>query len=473
MPNHGVFVQEKSTSISTPVVAQVGIPFVIGAAPIQSADTPAEIGKPVLCTDWNEAVSKLGYSDDWESYTLCEFMYSQFKLYGMSPVIFCNLLDPAQMKQAVAAADKAVTDHKIALPLGAVNDATLVVKPAGGTGGAYAKDEDYSVYHEGENCVVELIDGGAAYDAAQLSVAYTAVTPNAVTDNVVAAGLEAIEYCLTKVGIIPDLIVAPGHSGNSVVAAVMATKAAAISGLFRAKALIDIPTDVAPAYDTVRAAKQSLNVNDVNQVACWPMLTLGDKRFHLSTQLAGLIATVDNAKNNGCPYESPSNKSLKCDGMTTAAGTAIDITLAQANILNGFGVTTAIGMTGGWVAWGNYTACYPANTDVKDYFTCVSRMFDWVGNTVIRTFWTYCDNPMNARLRDSILDTCNIWLNGLYGAGYVLGARAEILASENPLTDLMAGIIRFHIWLTPPSPAQEADFILEYNAGFLETALTA
>jgi phage tail sheath protein FI len=100
-------------------------------------------------------------------------------------------------------------------------------------------------------------------------------------------------------------------------------------------------------------------------------------------------------------------------------------------------------------------------------------MFDWVGNTFIRTFWTKCDNPMNTVLRESILDTCNIWLNGLYGAGYVLGARAEMRESENPLTDLMAGIIRFHIYITPPSPAQEIDFILEYNAAFLEAALTA
>jgi phage tail sheath protein FI len=469
--NHGVFVQEKSTSISTPVVAQVGIPFVIGAAPIQSADTPGEIGKPVLCTSWDEAVAKLGYSDDWESYDLCEFAYSQFRLFGMSPVIFCNLLDPATMKQPVAAADKTTADNKVMLPIAALNDATLVVKPAGG-GDAYVPGTDYEVYYSGENCVIELTPDGAAYGADSLNVAYTAVTPSAVDDDAVAAGLESIEYCLTKIGIIPDLIVAPGHSGNAIVAAIMATKAAAISGLFRAKALIDIPTDVAATYDAVYAAKQSLGINDLNQVACWPMLTLGDKKFHFSTQLAGLIATVD-TKNGGCPYESPSNKGLKCDGMAAATGAEIDITLAQANILNGFGVVTAISMMSGWVAWGNYTACYPAVTDVKDYFLCISRMFDWVGNTLIRTFWTYCDNPMNQRLRDSVLDTCNIWLNGLYGAGYVLGARAEILASENPLTDLMAGIIRFHIYLTPPSPAQEIDFILEYNAAYLEQALAA
>ena len=29
----------------------------------------------------------------------------------------------------------------------------------------------------------------------------------------------------------------------------------------------------------------------------------------------------------------------------------------------------------GYVAWGNYSACYPSNTDIKDYFIPISRMF--------------------------------------------------------------------------------------------------
>ncbi|MBR6321262.1 MAG: phage tail protein, partial [Lachnospiraceae bacterium] len=121
--------------------------------------------------------------------------------------------------------------------------------------------------------------------------------------------------------------------------------------------------------------------------------------------------------------------------------------------------------------WGNYTACYPSNTDVKDYFIPVSRMFDWVANTLIQTFWSKLDSPMNRRLIDTILDSSNIWLNGLTGRGFLLGARAEMLEAENPLTDLMQGIIRIHIYMTPPSPAQEIDFVLEYDVNYVESAL--
>ena len=183
-----------------------------------------------------------------------------------------------------------------------------------------------------------------------------------------------------------------------------------------------------------------------------------------------LMAQID-AGNGGCPYESPSNKGLQCDGLCLEDGTEVNLTLAQANYLNGIGVDTALNFMSGWVAWGNYTACYPSNTDVKDYFIPVSRMFGWVGNSLVKTFWSKLDKPMTRRLIDTVLDSANIWLNGLVGMGYLLGARVEMLENENPLTNLMAGIIKLHVYMTPPSPAQEIDFVLEYDASYVTSAL--
>lgn len=73
---------------------------------------------------------------------------------------------------------------------------------------------------------------------------------------------------------------------------------------------------------------------------------------------------------------------------------------------------------------------------------------------------------MRRRLVDNIVDSVNIWLNGLVGAGQLLGGRVEVRESENPVTDLMAGIIRSHVFITPPSPAQEIDFTLEYDVEY-------
>ncbi len=159
------------------------------------------------------------------------------------------------------------------------------------------------------------------------------------------------------------------------------------------------------------------------------------------------------------------------DGLCDDDGNTINLTYNQALVVDAAGICTFLNFMGGWTAWGNHTACYPKSTDVKDYFIPLSRMFDYVTNTLIKTFWSKLDKPMNRRLIDTILDSANIWLNGLVGAGYLLGASVEMLESENPLTSLMAGKIKLHVYMTPPSPAQEIDFVLEYDADYVTSAL--
>lgn len=615
MANPGVHVYEQATAVSTPVVADVGIPFVVGRAPAHAASNPAKANIPVLATSWDEAVEKLGFSYDWKAYSLCEFMYSHFQLFGCQPVIFCNVLDADTMKKTVAAKAYSVADHRISLPFGAIHNSisvsaddgtfeivsavnaavlgqvgqkdgltgctlafnegakTLTMTLTGPVSGvkntgifdtlaglieagykvtikgmtitgltdfkettAYSQliameqgaedvtfvamvssgespeapykivvsypaaeaaqdesgtaedaapvttsmlqeDVDYTILYDSDSdeCAIELLSSGSAYNITSLVVAYDEVSPDDVSTADVVMGLSEVDACMNRVGVIPDLICAPGYSHISTVAAIMATKAAGVNGLFRAKALIDCDSSETGVrqYSDLVAYKSKNNLVDENQILCWPMVKLGDYQFHMSTQLAGLMAQVDTA-NGGCPYESPSNKNFQMDSCCLEDGEEVNLTFEQANMISSYGIVTALNfMSSGWTCRNNYTACYPGNTDVKDYFIPVSRMFDWVANTLIRTFWNKLDKPMNRRLIDTILDTCNIWLGGLVGSEYLLGARAELLDSENPLTDLMAGIIRIHIYMTPPSPAQEIDFTLEYDVSYVSAALAA
>lgn len=479
MPNLGIHVYEKATAVAIPVVADVGIPFVVGLAPVHTAAKPAKANVPVLCTSWDEAVEKLGFSYDWKKYTLCEFIYSHFQLFGCQPVIFCNVLDTDTMKNTLEAKEYDVSDHKITLPFDTIAAGLKVSVPGdGGADPAELKpDEDYTVlYDENDGvCIVELLSSGSAYSAAKLSVSGSTVDTSAVVTADVVSGLGVIDACMSMVGVIPDLICAPGFSHLSAVAAIMATKAAGINGLFRAKALVDVDcgAEGVTEYSALTPWKNKNNMVDENQILCWPMVKLGDYKFHMSTQLAGLMAKVD-TDNAGVPYESPSNKNYKMDGCCLEDGTEVNLTFEQSNIIAGYGIVTALNfMSMGWTCRNNYTACYPANTDVKDQFIPVSRMFDFVGNTLIRTFWSKLDKPMNRRLIDTIIDTCNIWLNGLVSQEYLLGARAEYLEEENSLVDLMAGILHIHIYITPPSPMQECDFTLEYDTNYVTSALAA
>jgi phage tail sheath protein FI len=96
-------------------------------------------------------------------------------------------------------------------------------------------------------------------------------------------------------------------------------------------------------------------------------------------------------------------------------------------------------------------------------------MFNWIGNTLVLTIWQKTDYPVNRRLIETIVDSANIWLNGLAARQFILGGRVEFNESENVVTDLMNGNIKFHVYITPPSPAREIDFILEYDPEYLST----
>lgn len=470
MPDkHGVYANETATVVAAPTPSESGVAFAIGAAPVQAAASPATVGVPTLVTSWEEFVEKFGYSDDWAKYPLCEVAYSHFKLFGVQPVIVCNLLNPATHKSAVAAADKAVASHQIKLPQEAILS-SVVVKASGGQGTAYVKGDDYDAFFSDGELVIELLPDGDIYDATELSVAYDAVTAASVNASAVVTGLEKIELCATSLGIIPDIILAPGYSTSATVAAAMATKAESINGMFKAIALIDMDCSTVTAYDAAITAKLAA-AHTESEIPCWPMVGLEDKKFHLSTQLAGLMAQVD-ASNDDCPVESPSNKNLRCDSMILANGTEVTLTHAQAVALNAAGIVTCLNFLGGFVAWGNFTAAYPSTKDPKDAEISVKRTFAWVNNTVIHTCWQWLDKPMTRRLIDAIVDNLNAWLNGLSGAGYLLGGRIEYQEDENALTDLMQGICRFHLFLTPPSALQEIEFVMEYDADYVTAAFS-
>lgn len=471
---HGVYTSEVPTSIIPAVNSMAGLPVVFGTAPVHLASDAAPANRPVLCYSYAEAVAALGYSKDWRHYTLCEVLYSQFALYNRAPVVFVNVLDPAKHKKTVE--NKEMTIEKKAGTLtAAVLLDTLTVKAAA-DGNALVKGTDYeAVYNDEEELVIFVLDDGAAASATSLFLSYDELDPAAVdADDIIGGvdvttgeykGLETLNQVFPRFGLVPGLVLAPGWSQDPSVAAIMTAKAGNINGHFQAMVLTDASADTVRKYTDVPEWKNQNNYTDANEVICWPMVRNGDGIFHMSTQLLGVMAKTD-SDNGDIPYVSPSNKSMQITGTCLADGTEVVLGPEEANYLNGQGIVTALNFIGGWKAWGNRTACYPSNTDAKDAFICVRRMFNWHAQTFIQTYWTKVDSPINKRLIQTVIDSENIRLNGLVAQGVLLGGRVEFLESENPNTNLLDGIIKFHTYLTPPTPARVIENVIEYDPSY-------
>ena len=440
---HGVYVQEQATKLIAPVLGTAGLQVVVGTAPVNMLDNPAAAcNTPLLVQSYAEAVGAVGYSADFDAYTLCESISVNFQVVGTGPMVFINVLDPAKHSATIEETELDVTDGVAHLEAVGVLPATLKVMN-GET--ELKRDEDYTtIFNEDGTLSIALIGG---------------VDVNTGKET----GLEVVRQIYPKLGMTPGILLAPRFSANPNVSAALEAKTKDINGVFKAVTVIDIDSTAegATKYTDVKEQKEKQAVTDPNAYAVWGYGKLGDVVYSGSALAASLTAYTD-AVNGDIPNVSPSNKTLSIGAICLADGTEIMLDQTQANTVNGFGVATFLNMNG-FRLWGNNTACYPGNTDPKDRWFSVRRFFCWTGNTFILTYFQKVDDPTNPRLIEAIVDSENV--RGHSFVARDICARYEITfnEAENPTTDLLNGKITFHQYLTPYVPAEDIENILEFD----------
>ena len=140
MYKHGIEVSEKQTAYERPLATRYGVQVVTGTAPVNLVENGA-VNQPVKVSSFDEAKSALGYSDDWESYTLCQSMKACFEIFKVYPVIFINVLDPQRHKKDVEAGDYEVANHQAVLETGVLKGSVTV--KASAQAEAALEDKDY------------------------------------------------------------------------------------------------------------------------------------------------------------------------------------------------------------------------------------------------------------------------------------------------------------------------------------------
>ena len=478
---HGIYKQEQPTGLTTPSTTSAGLQVCVGTAPINQAKNPtAAVNIPVLCNSFAEAQEAVGYSDDFADYTLCEDIDASFRNFAVAPIILINVLDPAKHKKTLEAVTAPVTDHQAVIEQPGILPATVAVT-AGET--ALVKDTDYTLsFDDGGNLVVTLLPAGAGADAEEISVTADALDPSKVTDaDIVGAtdpttgkntGLQAVRDIFPKLGVVPGIIVAPKWSSSASVAAAMNAMCSNLGAQFTCNCVVDISSSAANGaivYTGVKTAKETAGLNGKHEIAVWPKAKIGDKIYCYSSIFAASIASTD-AGNDDVPNLSPSNKPLPISAMVLEDGTEVLLTLEQANIVNSYGVVTAVNF-GGFRSWGNNTAAYPASTDPIERWIGVRRFFDWWGNNLVSTFFQRVDDLTNYRLVENIVDSENITGNSYVNRGYCAQAHVQFSESENPITQILGGKIVFHMYLAPYTPAEAIEFILEFNPTAIEAEL--
>ncbi len=287
-------------------------------------------------------------------------------------------------------------------------------------------------------------------------VVFISVGTDATADGFVDAVIDALsklDQIFFLYRYVPGLVVAPKASENPSVAVAMASNTEVVSSLFKTRAVADIPDSVDPS--NVPGYKNDNNLVDDNLILTYPKVVFNDVPYHLSVHYA-CAQTRLNAQYEA-PYRVASN--INVVGIKPTRY----LTLEQANYLRGNGILTLLNFIGGLRFWGDRTSIYPASTDPKDCQIPIRQMNDWLRERLVRTYWQFVDQPLSARLLKTIRDSVQSDLNGLKGRGLIIDGRIEVVEEENPITDLMDGIIRFHIYWTPSPATREIDFLVEFD----------
>lgn len=478
---HGVYTSEVATSLVAPIEGTAGLMVVVGTAPVNMLEDPASaVNKPLLVHNYKEAVGAVGYVGDFAKYTLCEAISAAFSVVSVAPMVLINVLDPAKHTSDIEETTIQINDGVAVLDQVGVLLGELTVKAEDSP---LTVGEDYTTtWNEDGTVSIVVLETGAAGEATNLTVSGKKLDPSKVTAADIVGGvdvgtgketgLEVVRQVYPLLGMTPGILVAPRKSMDATVSAALQAKTKDINSVYKAVCVVDIDSteEGAQQYTDVKKTKEGQAVSDPNAYAVWLYGKVGETVYSGSILAAALTAYTD-AVNDDTPNVSPSNKTIAISAACLEDGTEVVLDQEQANVVNSYGVATWLNMNG-FRLWGNNTAAYPGTTDPKDRWFSVRHFLNWAANSFILTYFQKVDSPANKRLIEAIVDSENVRGNGFVARGVC--ARYEITYNEdeNTTADLLDGKITFHQYITPFTPAEDIEDIIEFDPNALSEALS-
>ena len=452
----------------------------IGTAPVNLVAGYAEkglVGRPISVSNYAGALSSLGYSADWASFSLCEAIKVNLNnpLGNVAPIIFINVLDPDAHRAAEATAvSLAFTGGSAVIESDKIILDTLTL-------GDYVLGVDYTIAYNFASGKLTITSIGETPITGVVEASYYEVDPAAVTaedivgyatDEGTYAGLGAVDLIYQTHTAITSLLDAPGWSHIPAVYEAMLAKASQINGHWDAFVVADIPVaDGDSRVDTIALAKKWQTDNGYinhNSKVCWPQfMGSSGEVYHGSTLCAWTMLVTDNT-HDGVPMETPSNKQIPVVRQYFGEGSAnAGFDQTNANTLNEVGITTGVYWGGRWVLWGPHTAAYRfgATADAKYIFDNNVRMMMYVLNSFQSEWGTTVDKPLTRALKDTILNREQQKADALAAMGAFIGKPVvRFVEGENSVADLMEGNFEWSFVGTPTPPAKSLTIGVAYTS---------
>lgn len=275
---HGAYGEITPSKVKKAVQGDVVVGY-IGLAPVNLIRGFASkdlVNMPIKISNMSDAQEKLGYSNDWSTFTLCEAFAEHFdnSVQNIGPIYVVNVLDPATHKSG-SATSKSLTcaNYRVEFESDTIILDTFAI--AGKVEGVdYTLDYNYSR----KTVVVKMLTGAATQtlSASYYEIDTTGIDASTIigskTSEGVFSGLYAWELLYQYHNAVLNVLAAPGWSEITSVYMAMVRTVTKLNGHWDGFALADIPVEdkkTEEATVTSHVATVSVDNLDEDSVEVW------------------------------------------------------------------------------------------------------------------------------------------------------------------------------------------------------------
>lgn len=444
------------------------LPVYVGTAPVQQKASFL-VNDPILVYSFDDAKNKLGYSDDWSTFTLCEAIDAHFKnpIKSIGPIVLINVFDPAEHKVADT---ESVTLVDV---IGYIDEPVILSSVAVAD---KVKDTDFTVEYTSDGRVKFT---AITAIASPVTVTFDKMDITKVTDAVINGGIDAngkrtgiacLELIEQKYGLIPSILAVPKFSVNDTVYDEMVFRCQKLNSHYDLVCYADIDSSTTKTIAAAIAWKTTNGHNSVISKIGWPKVKNGSKIYHMSTLMVVRSQQTD-VENDDTPYVSPSNKQIAATALCFEDASEIFMNEAESNTLNAEGITTGLYSGGIWRLWGPHMANYKYGASMKpeDKFDASVRMLRWLSNNFQIKYLNDVDGPLTRKTVERILDDSDFWMNGLMADGKILFGKIYFNALSNPTPEMLEGNFVFDIQTTTTPVGKSLVFNVQYTSVGIQT----
>lgn len=484
---HGAYGEIGSSKVTDARQGNV-VDAYIGTAPINLIRGYADkdlVNMPIKVANMGDAQSKLGYSSNWQDFTVCEAFAEHFDntVGNVGPIYVVNVLDPTTHKTA----EKTTQELSFSNDRAEFESSTIILDTFAIADKVEGVDYSLEYNFAKGTVVVKLITAADAalqcsYETVDASKVESADIIGQTTEDGQYTGLHALKLLYQYHNAVLNMLAAPGWSHIPEIYKAMVSTVQKLNGHWDGFVNADIPMVDAEgkAIDTLAKAikwKQDNGYTSEFSKVYWPQVKDGSGSvFHLSTVGQATMLRVD-LSHDGVPFESPSNKEIMATAQYFGAESkSRGFDQETANLLNENGITTACFWSGRWVLWGPHTAAYTYNgsMDARAIFDVNIRMLEHITNSFQMDHGTKIDQPMTPQERDTILNEEMEKLDTLSSIGALIGTpTVSFLETENSVSDMMNGNFSWDISVTNTPPNKSNTVRVGYTdegfAAFFET----